>query len=186
MWDPYDPDDQLRILVACGCGLVLWVVLLVKAPIAALVCLAVVVVAVVVKAVVGSAIEMRRIRLAHDDLRKRAASLRRQREEARRQQEAELGEQLARAVARTTQADRPPRKLVSLDDAPADVKLVAPGTLLVARATRTLGVCPLCQTNILEGEDYLSCPACKAHYHPDCWEYNRGCAVYGCSVRLET
>jgi hypothetical protein len=27
----------------------------------------------------------------------------------------------------------------------------------------------------------VACEGCAAVYHPDCWHYNGGCAVYGCS-----
>ncbi len=26
----------------------------------------------------------------------------------------------------------------------------------------------------------MNCPGCHAPYHSDCWEYNKGCGVYGC------
>ena len=54
----------------------------------------------------------------------------------------------------------------------------------VARAIHNVGFCPYCQTAIAAGTGYLTCPACKTPYHPDCWQENRGCAVYGCNVRI--
>ena len=42
-------------------------------------------------------------------------------------------------------------------------------------------VCAVCQSPVNDGEPAVSCPACSAVYHSDCWEYNTGCAVYGCS-----
>lgn len=55
-----------------------------------------------------------------------------------------------------------------------------------ARATRDIGVCPICQTGIVTAEEYLSCPRCNTPYHADCWEWNSGCGVYGCPVRIKT
>lgn len=43
-------------------------------------------------------------------------------------------------------------------------------------------LCAICQADILPSDtDLISCPDCQALYHKDCWEENRGCAVYGCS-----
>ena len=28
------------------------------------------------------------------------------------------------------------------------------------------------------------CPRCETPHHPECWEYNEGCAVYGCKAAL--
>ena len=55
--------------------------------------------------------------------------------------------------------------------------------IAVARAVASVGICPYCQTAIAAGSDYLTCPACKTPYHPDCWQENGGCAVRGCAVR---
>jgi hypothetical protein len=30
------------------------------------------------------------------------------------------------------------------------------------------------------GEPIVTCPDCNAAYHSDCWEFNKGCALYGC------
>lgn len=27
---------------------------------------------------------------------------------------------------------------------------------------------------------FQECSICNSPYHKDCWEYNRGCAIYGC------
>jgi predicted RNA-binding Zn-ribbon protein involved in translation (DUF1610 family) len=40
--------------------------------------------------------------------------------------------------------------------------------------------CAICQTVIQPAESEGSCPACGAIYHPECWQENGGCAVYGC------
>jgi predicted RNA-binding Zn-ribbon protein involved in translation (DUF1610 family) len=42
-------------------------------------------------------------------------------------------------------------------------------------------VCAICQTPIAPGEERGECPDCHAPYHPDCWEENGGCAIYGCT-----
>ena len=42
------------------------------------------------------------------------------------------------------------------------------------------GLCPLCQSPIAAGESQAQCSDCRIAYHADCWEYNRGCATYGC------
>lgn len=129
-------------------------------------------------------LDVRRTRETEQALIERAERLRRERMENRQRQAAEPEARLAEMSVATSQATGRSRKVLSLDDSPADVVLIPPTSTAIARATRTLGVCPLCQTNIVEGEEYLSCPACRARYHPDCWQYNRGCAVYGCKVRI--
>ena len=40
--------------------------------------------------------------------------------------------------------------------------------------------CPICQTEIQPDEECGHCPECNALYHPECWQENGGCAVYGC------
>ena len=40
--------------------------------------------------------------------------------------------------------------------------------------------CPVCCTEIQEGDETIVCPECKMAYHKDCWEDNKGCATYGC------
>lgn len=40
------------------------------------------------------------------------------------------------------------------------------------------GRCPVCGSSI--GRDAKSCKRCAVGYHPDCWTYAGGCAVYGC------
>ena len=43
----------------------------------------------------------------------------------------------------------------------------------------TLATCPVCACSL--GEEQLKCcPACETPHHADCWEYNKGCAIYGC------
>lgn len=39
-------------------------------------------------------------------------------------------------------------------------------------------VCPYCR---MEVDSPVSCPSCATPHHPECWEENRGCTVFGCS-----
>ncbi len=41
--------------------------------------------------------------------------------------------------------------------------------------------CSICQTQISDGEQIVECPECLSAYHDNCWEYNKGCGMYGCS-----
>ncbi len=41
-------------------------------------------------------------------------------------------------------------------------------------------LCAICQGPMAGGESTVFCPDCKSVYHEECWEYNQGCAVYGC------
>jgi Prokaryotic RING finger family 1 len=41
-------------------------------------------------------------------------------------------------------------------------------------------LCAICQSPCEPGEPTVACPACRSVYHADCWEYNQGCAQYGC------
>lgn len=43
------------------------------------------------------------------------------------------------------------------------------------------GICGICLSVIEHGEPMNICPACSASYHEECWQENKGCAVYGCS-----
>ena len=47
-------------------------------------------------------------------------------------------------------------------------------------------VCGICQTAVGPDEVRSDCPECRAAYHADCWQENKGCAVYGCSKVPET
>ncbi len=40
--------------------------------------------------------------------------------------------------------------------------------------------CGICQCLIAAAEQSVVCPDCKHLFHQDCWQYNRGCGVYGC------
>ena len=73
------------------------------------------------------------------------------------------------------------------------VRVPAPATLAVpvaaaASATATgesvtatsSALCAICQSPMGEADAKAACPDCAAVYHADCWQENRGCAVYGC------
>lgn len=40
--------------------------------------------------------------------------------------------------------------------------------------------CPICCCEFVTGEDTVICPDCQTTYHKECWEENKGCAIYGC------
>ncbi|MDH7603066.1 MAG: RING finger protein [Armatimonadota bacterium] len=40
--------------------------------------------------------------------------------------------------------------------------------------------CPYCMSEIADYESTVSCDACEAVYHAECWEENRGCCAKGC------
>lgn len=44
------------------------------------------------------------------------------------------------------------------------------------------GRCGICQTAFAPGESVGPCPSCGATFHPECWDENGGCAVYGCAL----
>jgi len=48
-----------------------------------------------------------------------------------------------------------------------------------------IGICPFCQSPILQGADSVRCPQCGVPYHSECWQANGGCAVYGCGARFD-
>lgn len=41
--------------------------------------------------------------------------------------------------------------------------------------------CGICLSTLGADEKSATCSTCGAFYHADCWEENKGCAVYGCS-----
>lgn len=41
------------------------------------------------------------------------------------------------------------------------------------------GVCRVCGEPL--ATPLVLCPACETPHHKDCWEYNRGCSIYGCN-----
>ena len=42
--------------------------------------------------------------------------------------------------------------------------------------------CPVCGTQIEEGDSKTVCPACKVVFHEECWQENKGCSTYGCKL----
>ena len=52
---------------------------------------------------------------------------------------------------------------------------------LVAGDEESEATCPVCGTCI--GVSVTECVACGALHHPDCWEYNEGCAIYACNCK---
>lgn len=42
-------------------------------------------------------------------------------------------------------------------------------------------ICPVCGEEV--GAAPEICPACDTPHHWDCWEYNGGCATYGCPIK---
>lgn len=123
--------------------------------------------------VIITAVDLKLARAAERALMERAATLRAERQRRRQQQDAQLS-QAVRDLG---------RQPLVLDDAALDIELEVQH-VEGRRATQDVGTCPLCQTTIVEGEQYLNCPLCSVPYHEDCWKYNRGCAVRGCPARL--
>lgn len=42
-------------------------------------------------------------------------------------------------------------------------------------------ICPLCKTEIKEGDAVIVCPECGIPHHEACWKENKGCTTFGCS-----
>ncbi|HLG16305.1 MAG TPA: hypothetical protein VJH03_17630 [Blastocatellia bacterium] len=42
-------------------------------------------------------------------------------------------------------------------------------------------VCAICQSLVGPDELKTACPDCHTGYHVECWEENKGCAIYGCA-----
>ena len=40
--------------------------------------------------------------------------------------------------------------------------------------------CAICLSPIKPDEGQVRCPSCQTPYHAECWNENRGCAIYGC------
>jgi hypothetical protein len=59
-------------------------------------------------------------------------------------------------------------------------EIALPGTTSV-RTDAVSRLCAVCQCEFAQSEARVACPGCGAEYHPECWEENHGCAVYGCS-----
>jgi hypothetical protein len=41
--------------------------------------------------------------------------------------------------------------------------------------------CPYCRDEITSGAESFACPTCSTPHHPDCWNENGGCTVFGCA-----
>jgi hypothetical protein len=44
-----------------------------------------------------------------------------------------------------------------------------------------LNKCPYCTETLDGGQEIISCPTCGMAHHKECWDENKGCAIYGCS-----
>lgn len=44
-----------------------------------------------------------------------------------------------------------------------------------------VGKCPVCKYPLLQLDELHKCPGCDTPHHVDCWQYNGGCAVFGCN-----
>jgi hypothetical protein len=42
-------------------------------------------------------------------------------------------------------------------------------------------MCPICQTDTVEGELCVTCPSCDLVHHRECWAEIGGCGTFGCS-----
>lgn len=49
-----------------------------------------------------------------------------------------------------------------------------------SEGTHVVPSCPVCCCEILAEDESVACPDCATMYHKDCWEENKGCAIYGC------
>jgi len=50
---------------------------------------------------------------------------------------------------------------------------------------RTENLCPYCQAPVPGGLPVTNCPVCGTPHHAECWHENGGCAVYGCTGRVD-
>jgi hypothetical protein len=50
----------------------------------------------------------------------------------------------------------------------------------------SVDTCIVCQSPIEHRKEAGACPDCRAPYHRECWKYNGGCGVYGCSKAANT
>jgi hypothetical protein len=42
-------------------------------------------------------------------------------------------------------------------------------------------LCAICQSPLAPDAQATDCPGCHSRYHQECWDYNKGCAIYGCA-----
>lgn len=90
-----------------------------------------------------------------------------------------------RVEPRALPAGRPPLSLAPRPRPLGPLPRVAPppppepGVQIDAVAVQALGAqCGVCAQGIEEGP--VLCGKCEAPHHPECWEYNGGCATYAC------
>jgi hypothetical protein len=62
---------------------------------------------------------------------------------------------------------------MDLPSSDSDTSLVAETTIIDPK-----GGCPVCGCEL--GTDTISCHLCVSPHHTDCWNYNGGCATFGC------
>jgi tetratricopeptide (TPR) repeat protein len=46
------------------------------------------------------------------------------------------------------------------------------------------GSCPVCGEGFEALESLIRCSRCDTYHHKECWDYNDGCAIYGCKASL--
>jgi hypothetical protein len=86
-------------------------------------------------------------------------------------------EPLAVAPERVGRRARCPRCGEIFEIRPAGGEPPVPGP---AAATAGQVLCAVCQSPVAASEQSTACPQCRTLHHRDCWEYNRGCGMYGC------
>ena len=79
--------------------------------------------------------------------------------------------------------ERPPTAGVSAGTAASGA---APAAGASGGATGGGLLCPICQAPTVAGDETTACPECKTVHHRECWEYNKGCGLYGCARAPET
>lgn len=50
------------------------------------------------------------------------------------------------------------------------------------KVLQSLGDCPYCRTEMSDSDRIRNCPSCATPHHQDCWNENKGCTVFGCSM----
>lgn len=82
---------------------------------------------------------------------------------------------------------QPPRQSPASSSAPpggGNVHVLpGAGRPRIARPSEVSKVCPYCTTMIGRSAQVVECPSCGRVYHADCWQDNRGCALFGCRAR---
>ena len=84
---------------------------------------------------------------------------------------------------------------IELEDLPPEAEIIVISendletvTSVPSDAVENLGAieipdipCAICHAMIEPGQAFGKCKSCQTPYHKECWEYNNGCAVLGCS-----